>query len=99
MEYTLKHIKCENDLKQYEGFLKNENKSYNLKEYLEKHRGKLAKVELCCDKNQCKTGYIMDIGDSFFVLKTPYECKSVAIPYESLKFITIIHNNIPKRRG
>ena len=99
MEYTLKHINCENDLKQYEGFLKSENKTYNLKEYLEKHKGKFARVTLCCEKSDCKTGYIMDIGSSFVVLKPPFECKSLAIPYENIKFITIIHNSTPKRKG
>ncbi len=100
MEYTLKHIRTENDLKQYEGFLKNENSQKTLADfsvYLKKHIGKLVKAELC--SNECKTGFLFEVQNGFFVLKNPHNCISTAIPFENTRYITVIHDNDMKKTG
>ncbi len=102
MEYAMHKIKSEKDLKYYEDYLKCETAdplktTADFGAYLKKHIGKLIKAELF--SGECKTGFILEAQNGFFVIKAVRNCISTAIPFENIKYLTIIHDNDIRKTG
>ncbi len=101
-------IMNDKDLKVYEDYLKKDNqkpviKSYVpetltntvfLPAYLKNHIGKLVKIEaLVGNRLECRVGTLLEVGADFLVIKLQQNCCTTVIGGNSIKFITIIHDN------
>lgn len=63
--------------------------------YLKNHIGKLVKVEsLVCERLESRMGILMAVGIDYVVIKPNRNCCSMIISSQSIKYITIIHNNM-----
>lgn len=62
--------------------------------YLKEHRGKLIKVEsLIANRLESRIGILIKIGNDYIVLKLPRSNCTLIIKAESIKYVTIVHDN------
>ncbi len=66
----------------------------NLNEYLNNLKGKLIKVEsMINNQSSSRIGILLDIGTDYLVLKLNISCCSLIIPLNTVKYITVVHDN------
>jgi len=65
--------------------------------FLSKHIGKLVRVEFyLCGTLQSKTGILMTVGAGYIVLRSD-NSSTLVCHSDSIRFVTIIHDNDPQR--
>lgn len=66
--------------------------------FLSKHIGKLIKAEsLMGDRLETKIGVLMNVGAGFIVLRQFRSNNTVICDLYSIKYITVVHDNDPKK--
>lgn len=86
-------IKDENDLEIYENFLKSTDthSQSDLKEYLNKSKGKYIKAEsFICGRMFPKYGILTDIGTDYIILKAAQNNSCTAIKLSDIRYITVL---------
>ena len=87
---TITNRSCQRYTDEYEEKLY----SNDMTTYLKKHIGKLVKVEsLFNNRLDIRIGTIIDIGCDHIVLKLHSCCCSLVVPINSIKYITVAHDN------
>lgn len=70
------------------------NNTCYLPAYLSKHIGKLMRVEsLVANTLHERTGILMTVGATYIVLKSPQSNATMTCDLDSIRFITIAHDN------
>ena len=68
--------------------------------YLKKHIGKLIKAEsLIGNRLENRIGILMEVGSDYIVIKPTKHCVTTMINSESIKYISIIHDNDRSKAG